>query len=94
MATMRAPEGVTQISVEQQVFQVKEDGTVGVPDNFVAKLKDIGFQEIASRIAVTAEAAAAIAAAAAALNLPDPDLTKVVEPTPEVSKAALFPGTE
>jgi hypothetical protein len=83
MATMRAPQGVTQVSVEQQNFQVKPDGTVAVPDNFVAKLKEIGFQEVAQRIAVSPEAAAAIAAAAAKLNLPDPGLTKTIQPTPE-----------
>jgi hypothetical protein len=85
MATMRAPEGVTQISVEQQNFTVKEDGTVSVPDNFADKLKDIGFTHAPTRIAVTAEAAAAIAEAAAKLGLPDPSLsmTKTVELTPE-----------
>lgn len=92
MATMRAPQGVTQVSVEQQNFMTKPDGTVAVPDNFVAKLKEIGFQEVAQRIAVSPEAAAAIAAAAAKLNLPDPGLTKTIQPAAEAPKAALFPN--
>jgi|GEM_PF-2167896 hypothetical protein len=85
MATMRAPEGVTQISVEQQNFQVKDDGTVVVPDNFADRLKEIGFTHAPTRIAVSPEAAAAIAEAAAKLGLPDPSLsmTKTVELTPE-----------
>ena len=79
MATMKAPEGVTQVSVETQVFEVNEGRMVKVPDLFVAKLKEIGFKEVAERISVSKEAAADIAAAAAKLGLPDPALTKTVD---------------
>jgi hypothetical protein len=94
MATMRAPQGVTQVSVEQQNFQVKPDGTVAVPDNFVAKLKEIGFQEVAQRIAVSPEAQAQIAAAAAKLNLPEPQLTRVVDKPVVNVKPSVFPSDD
>lgn len=72
MVNMQAPKGTTQVSIEQQVFNVLDNGTVQVPEPFVDTLKDIGFRIVPGRIVVTAEAAAAISAAAAKLNLPVP----------------------
>jgi hypothetical protein len=92
MATMLAPKGTTQVSVEQQVFAVDAAGMVKVPDNFVAKLKDIGFKEVAQRIAVTPEAAAEIASAAAKLNLPDPQLTRTVQAKPAAAATPTQPA--
>lgn len=77
MVNMQAPKGTTQVSVEQQVFDVLENGTVQVPEPFVDALKDIGFRFVPARIVVSAEAAEAIAAAAKKLNLPVPQEIKV-----------------
>lgn len=72
MVKMQAPKDVTQISVEQQVFNVDDNGSIQVPDPFVDTLRDIGFRIIPGRITVSQEAADAIAAAAKKLNLPVP----------------------
>lgn len=83
MVKMQAPKDVTQISVEQQVFNVDDNGSVQVPDPFVETLRDIGFRIIPGRITVSQEAADAIAAAAAKLNLPVPQELRVQKPTVE-----------
>lgn len=43
MARMLAPQGVTQVTVQQQNYKVDRDGGVTVPDHFVKQLQDIGF---------------------------------------------------
>lgn len=47
---LQAPEGTTQVSVEQQIFNVASDGTVSVPFPFVPKLRELGFRFAAARV--------------------------------------------
>lgn len=68
MVRMLAPEGVTQVSVEQQNFQVDKEGFVTVPEPFIPKLRDIGFKTGPFVAEVSAETADAIKAAAAAAD--------------------------
>lgn len=81
MVNMQAPKDVTQISVEQQVFNVDANGRVQVPEPFVDTLRDVGFRILPARIVVSAEAAEAIEAAAKKLGMPVPQEMKVEKPT-------------
>jgi len=47
---LQAPKGTTQVSVEQQIFNVDADGTVTVPFPFVERLKGHGFVPAPGRV--------------------------------------------
>lgn len=65
MVKMYAPKGITQVTVEQQNFKVDKDNSVTVPDNFVPKLRDIGFKVGPLTATVSTSTAAALKGAAA-----------------------------
>ena len=60
MAKLLAPQGVDQVTVETQNFQVDSDHKVEVPDIFIPKLLDIGFKQGPFKIEVSEETAEAI----------------------------------
>jgi hypothetical protein len=71
MVRMLAPDGITQVSVEQQNFKVAKDGFVTVPEPFIARLKDIGFK-LGPFVATVSEATAQAIKNTAAPTAADP----------------------
>lgn len=74
MVKMKAPAGVTQVSVEQQIFKTDKSGNVTIPEVFIDRLTDIGFKPSWESITVTQSTADALKAAVAEVDAANQDL--------------------